>query len=138
MNRENEIDRLGCDVGQILLDELRRLDCCDTTGKERALLRIVEQLHFSWGWHWCCWYPMTDEQAAVFGQKSLEAGKYAKRRIDDVPLDYLQWVSQRMAQSLNIASYLGSGRVKKEAMDEIAQRRSRITKTSGEDLACEF
>jgi len=68
--------------------------------------------------------PMSDKEANIYGSHSLRFGKYKNRRIDDVPLSYLDWVRRKMCSFLCfLPAYLTSERVQKEQLEEPMRRR---------------
>lgn len=59
--------------------------------------------------------PMTDVEAARFGQELIDFGRYEGRRIDDIPLDYLSWVCDTQGLfAKKTHRYLRSQRTKQE------------------------
>jgi hypothetical protein len=57
--------------------------------------------------------PMDDVESRQFGNQIMEFGKYKGTRIDDVPMDWLEWYSDQGFQS-KLKSYLASDRVRIE------------------------
>ncbi len=59
--------------------------------------------------------PMTDREARLFGEEEMKFGKFRGKYIDEVPLDYLEYLAdaQRMF-STKIRRYLESKRIKQE------------------------
>jgi hypothetical protein len=59
--------------------------------------------------------PMTEPQARVFEVETMTFGKYIGRAIGDVPLDYLEWLSDASREFWQKCHrYLNSERVKRE------------------------
>jgi hypothetical protein len=56
---------------------------------------------------------MTDAESSRFGNEIMEFGKYKGTRIDDVPMDWLEWYSDQGFQT-RLRDYLASDRVKIE------------------------
>jgi hypothetical protein len=55
------------------------------------------------------------------GRKTMEFGKYQGRSIDEVPLDYLEWLSdQSRTFAKELDAYLNSKRVLSERVDDEA------------------
>lgn len=58
--------------------------------------------------------PMTDDEASAFEARRMPWGKYKGKQIDEVPLDYLQWVlDQPDTFKAEIERYLASEWVNK-------------------------
>ena len=64
------------------------------------------------------WSPMTDAESRRFGQRTIEFGKHSGTRYDDLPLDYLEWLSERQRDGVNIVRYFESRRVQAEINEE--------------------
>lgn len=58
---------------------------------------------------------MRDEEARVFGNLIVEFGKYAGKRVDDVPLEYWDWCLQ---ENEKVRNYVASRRVQAELNNE--------------------
>jgi uncharacterized protein (DUF3820 family) len=59
--------------------------------------------------------PMTEDEAKCFGNSDMTFGHYAGRRIDDVPIEYLTWLTDQSRTFLqSIHRYLNSLRIKRE------------------------
>ena len=59
---------------------------------------------------------MTNVQAKAFGASVLSFGKHQGRRVDEVPLDYLEWLAgQENEFQKNLRRYLLSERIVREA-----------------------
>ena len=54
---------------------------------------------------------MTDEEAREFGTTIVDFGQYQGRRMDDMPLDYLEWLT---AANAKMQRYLRSRRIMAE------------------------
>jgi uncharacterized protein (DUF3820 family) len=59
--------------------------------------------------------PMSDADAKVFGNHIIGWGKWAGTRIDDIPLEYLEWVAEQTFQG-SLREYLASRRIKAETL----------------------
>lgn len=60
--------------------------------------------------------PMTDAEARGFGKQRMTFGKHAGKRVDDVEMQYLEWLadSDGTKFSLNLLRYLKSERIRRE------------------------
>jgi uncharacterized protein (DUF3820 family) len=61
---------------------------------------------------------MTDRQARAFGQSRMPFGEFQGARIDDVPLDRLQWYADLSPFQQQLRRYLASGRIRSEEEDD--------------------
>ncbi|OHB80873.1 MAG: hypothetical protein A2W31_11495 [Planctomycetes bacterium RBG_16_64_10] len=62
--------------------------------------------------------PMTNSEARVFEQETIEFGKHAGTKFKDVPLDYLIWLADKCRRTWRkIHAYLDSDRVRGELRD---------------------
>lgn len=58
-------------------------------------------------------HPMADKQAKLFGSERLPFGEFVGQRVDDVPMDRLQWYADQTFTD-DLRRYLESDRVKTE------------------------
>jgi hypothetical protein len=64
-------------------------------------------------------HPMTDDEAKLFGRKTIGFGKHCGERWDAVPLDYLEWLdSTQWSQAKELHRYVGSAYVQREINDD--------------------
>ncbi len=67
---------------------------------------------------------MNDKDSREFGKLSMPFGQHKGRRIDDIPLTYLQWMTKNGSLSQErISAYLRSDRIRKERAEEPNRRR---------------
>ena len=57
---------------------------------------------------------MQNQEAREFGQTTVQLGKHKGRRVDDVPLDYWEWLAE---ENEKVQCYLASRRVQAEYQD---------------------
>lgn len=57
--------------------------------------------------------PMSQEEARVFGKQLVPFGEFSGRRVDDAPLDRLQWYADQTFTD-NLRRYLESERIRME------------------------
>lgn len=57
--------------------------------------------------------PMDDAEARRFGQETMPFGKFAGTKMDEVPLDYLEWYADQPLQR-QLIRYLKSRRIREE------------------------
>ena len=60
--------------------------------------------------------PFDDEEAEAFGRGRIEYGKHNGTRFDDLPLDYLGWLSEQADKSISLRRYYESRRVQAEVV----------------------
>ena len=59
--------------------------------------------------------PMTDKECRRFGDEEMKFGQYVGKRIDEVPLDYLEWLADtELRHSRALTRYLQAQRTRKE------------------------
>lgn len=62
--------------------------------------------------------PMSDRESKEFGGKPMEFGKHKGTRVDEVPLEYLLWLSQTKDQfKIDLRRYVMSRRIQAEQED---------------------
>jgi hypothetical protein len=57
--------------------------------------------------------PFTDLEAQRFGQNNMPFGEYAGRKVDDVPLGYLEWLADQKFNK-HVARYVANRRIRAE------------------------
>ena len=58
---------------------------------------------------------MTDREARTFGRSIVEFGKHRGLRVDDVPLEYWEWLAD---ENSKVQRYLRSKRITRERLSE--------------------
>ena len=59
--------------------------------------------------------PMSDKECRSFEDEEMEFGQYAGKLIEDVPLDYLEWLADTETRhARQLTRYLQSKRIKQE------------------------
>jgi len=58
---------------------------------------------------------MTDAEARQFGQTTMPFGKHSGQRVDEVPIDYLEWLDEQPDFRRDLNRYLRSERVSEES-----------------------
>lgn len=67
---------------------------------------------------------MRDSESREFGKRTMPYGLYKGRRVDDVPLKYLEWLTkQTFLEPNRILAYFRSPRIAKERAEEPNRRR---------------
>lgn len=62
--------------------------------------------------------PMGDKESQMFGSTHIKFGKYAGERVDEVPLDYLLWLSENKDPwKEQLKRYIKSKRIQSEQQD---------------------
>ena len=87
------------------------------TDEEKRLFRYTFSVHMDWGEQRKTWQedPMTKGAAQAFGKTKMPFGKFENKLINDVPLDYLEWLADSVSPfNRQIRRYLMSDYVKEE------------------------
>lgn len=85
--------------------------------------RMPESFDFPHGRLQVLFSGMSDADTYEFGKTSIGFGEYADRRIDDVPLSYLFWLSEKWTFYLKLWMYVNSERIQKEFREHADRRR---------------
>lgn len=62
--------------------------------------------------------PMTIDEAKVFGKQIMTFGQHQGKQIDQVPIDYLDFIADTTPFYKNLRRYLKSDRIKRERITE--------------------
>lgn len=62
--------------------------------------------------------PMTTKEARQFGETKIEFGAHSGKRVADVPLSYLQWLSDKAQFQIDVRRYFESDAVQREVDDD--------------------
>jgi uncharacterized protein (DUF3820 family) len=63
--------------------------------------------------------PMSDRQARAFGQSRMAFGEFQGTRIDEVPLERLQWYADTSPFQKQLRRYLASSRIQSEERADV-------------------
>ena len=102
-----EISDYTLDQRQTFWDEFDRLSRPKPESEQKGFSNLLLQTTLT---------PMTDVEAKRFGAEVLEWGKHKGTRIDEVPLEYLQWYADQPFQK-QLRRYLASPRIRAEDTD---------------------
>lgn len=61
--------------------------------------------------------PMSEMQAQEFGKTTMTYGKHQGKRIDDIEISYLEWLSTGNEFQRDLRRYLASKRIRRERGD---------------------
>lgn len=114
------------DTTQEMLDFIiESMDEDDSIDWRYITCRLMDEAYGPFGSHWFLTFPLNNTRSVEFGDSPIKFGKYAGRRVDDVPIEYLEFLAGRRDWYINLNRYLASERIRKQATEAAGAIRSR-------------